>query len=94
MFIESGFLYRPFFYLPLLYTNGTIFISSRKLQNGWSKPVRGLENKVLLIFHQIKILMLIFFNLSGDAREYAPLPTGPGAVADVKPQSDEAVNIS
>lgn len=53
-----------------------------------------LENEVLLICHQIKILTLVFFNLSGEEPEYAPLSTGPGAAADVKPHSDEAVNIS
>jgi hypothetical protein len=37
-------------------------------------------------------LLLIFSNLSGEEPEYAPLPTGPGAVADAKRPSDEAVN--
>jgi hypothetical protein len=72
----------------------TILISSRRLQNGWNKPVRGLENNVLLICHQIHILFLILANLSGEEPEYAPLPTGPGAAGDAKIQSDEAVNIS
>lgn len=39
-------------------------------------------------------LLLIFSNFSGEEPEYAPLPTGPGAAADVKIPSDEAVSIS
>ena len=93
-FDKLWFFYLLFFYLLLWYANLTIFFSFRRLQNGWSKSVRELDKDVLLICHQTHILFLIFGNLSGEELEYAPLPSGPGAAADVKIRSDEAVNIS